>query len=141
MISSSQQIKNLIIRYGYNEILNDIDWLSRSDKRVKVEIWKDKIFENKPLKIELVNGISQNRKYPNSFKMPSLDVKSKLKVGDLVKVSDELYNERFWVEILEFVSEELIIGRIDNELIMEQPYTLNHKIFLSLENIIDIAFK
>jgi hypothetical protein len=94
--------------------------------------------ENKPIRVELLNGVEWNNKHPDTFHIPSSDDKKSIQIGTSVKVVDTKYNERFWVEIVDFITEDLLVGRIDNELMMKQPYSLGDKIFLKLDNVIDI---
>ena len=94
--------------------------------------------ENKPIRIELLNGVSWSNKHPETFHIPSNEDKKSIQIGTSVKVVDTKYNERFWVEIEDFVTEDLMIGRIDNELVNKQPYSLDDKIFLIMDNVIDI---
>jgi hypothetical protein len=91
-----------------------------------------------PFQIDLVDGVKLNQKHPNTFHIPSDEEKSELCVGNIVKVIDEKYRERFWVEIDDFITDDLMIGIIRNDLVGNQPYTFNDKIFMKMEHIIMI---
>ena len=43
-----------------------------------------------------------------------------------------------WVEIDDFITDDLMIGIIRNDLVGNQPYTFNDKIFMKMEHIIMI---
>lgn len=123
-----------------NEVGGDLtkigEWLDKR-KSDNEEITKN-IKKGKPIQIELMNGVEQNKKHPTSFHIPSDEKKSKIEVGDCVKVVDNQYGERFWVRVKEFISDELMVGEIDNKLVCKQPYSLGDKIFLTMDNIIDV---
>ena len=127
------------LNYG-NKVGGDLtkigDWL---DKR-KTEITNQQINVKKgtPIQIELLNGVEQNKKHPTTFHIPSDEKKSKVEVGDIVKIVDIQYGERFWVIVKEFISDELMVGEINNTLVNKQPYSLGDKIFLTKDNIIDV---
>jgi hypothetical protein len=91
-----------------------------------------------PFEIDLVDGVIQNIKHPNTFHIPSNEVKSYIGIGNRVKVIDKKYRERFWVEIEDFIDDYLMIGIIRNDLVSNQPYTFNDKIFLKMDNIISV---
>ena len=91
-----------------------------------------------PFQIDLIDGVKHNQKHPNTFHIPSDEDKSELCVGNRVKVIDEKYSERFWVEIEDFITDDFMIGIIRNDLVGNQPYTFNDKIFMKMEHIIMI---
>jgi len=96
------------------------------------------IKDGKPIQIPLLNGVNWNKEHPTSFFIPSDEKKSKLVEGDLVKIVDTYHKERFWVKIEEFISEDLMVGTISNDLIGNQPYNFGDKLFLHMDNIIDV---
>ena len=111
-------------------------WIEK--RKTKKEKIQNNLSNEKPIQIELMNGVEQNKKHPTSFHIPSDEKKSKIEVGDCVKVVDNQYGERFWVRVKEFISDELMVGEIDNKLVCKQPYSLGDKIFLTMDNIIDV---
>jgi hypothetical protein len=127
------------LNYG-NKVCGDLtkvgEWL---DKRKSS---KDRIENNlkneKPIQIDLLNGVEYNKEHSETFHIPSDEKKSKVNVGDCVKVVDNQYGERFWVIVKDFISDELMVGEINNELVGNQPYSLGDKIFLTMDNIIDV---
>lgn len=86
---------------------------------------------------ELLDGVKQNKLYPESFFIPDKDEIDNLKPGNTVKVSAE--GERFWVEIIE-IEPRKIIGRIDNDLVRSHLHDLffDDLIEFKQENIINI---
>lgn len=127
------------LNYG-NKVGGDLtkigDWLDK--RKTELTNQQTNIKKGSPIQIELLNGVEQNKQYPNSFHIPSDEKKSKVEVGDVVKVVDTEYGERFWVIVKEFISDELMVGEIDNRLVGKQPYSLGDKIFLTKDNIIDV---
>ena len=111
-------------------------WIEK--RKTKKEKIQNNLSNKKPIQIELMDGVEQNKKHPNSFHIPSNEKKSKVEVGDCVKVVDTEYGERFWVIIKEFITDELMVGEINNTLVGNQPYSLGDKIFLTMDNIIDV---
>tara|TARA_B100000674_G_C37673604_1_gene838176 strand:- start:44 stop:628 length:585 start_codon:yes stop_codon:yes gene_type:complete len=91
-----------------------------------------------PIQIDLVDGVKMNNKYPDSFHIPTKKEKSNIKVGDVVKIIDERNSERFWVKVTEFITDELMVCSISNDLVGNQPYTLGDKIHVKKDNIINI---
>jgi len=88
--------------------------------------------ENKMGMHNFINAQEMAKKYPDTFKVPSLEELSKIKQDDLVKVC--LNSERFWVKIVE-VHEDEIIGEVDNQLFEEQPFGLGDIITFKREHI------
>lgn len=127
------------LNYG-NKVGGDLtkigDWLYK--RKTNITNQQTNIKKGKPIQIELMNGVEQNKKYPTSFHIPSDEKKSKVEVGDVVKIVDIQYGERFWVIVKEFISDELMVGEINNTLVGKQPYSLGDKIFLTKDNIIDV---
>jgi len=117
--------------------LNKIgDWLGeRNSKKEKIE---NNLKNGKPIQIDLLNGIEHNKKNSETFHIPCKEKKSKVQIGDYVKVVDNQCGERFWVIVKDFISDNLMVGEIDNELVGKQPYSLGDKIFLTKDNIIDV---
>jgi uncharacterized protein YegJ (DUF2314 family) len=71
---------------------------------------------------KLMNARLQNRKYPETFEIPSRAEIKTLKPGDLVKLcfeEDGLYSERMWVNIISNKGDEFR-GILDN-----QPFGLS----------------
>lgn len=125
------------IDYG-NSVGGDLtkigDWIEK--RKSEEEKIYNNLKEGKPIQIDLLNGVEQNKKHPNSFHILSDEKKSKIKVGDCVKIVDS--TERFWVIVKEFISDELMVGEINNQLVGNQPYSLGDKIFLTMDNVIDV---
>jgi uncharacterized protein YegJ (DUF2314 family) len=65
-----------------------------------------------------LDGVEQNRKYPDTFSIPSEEAKEGVRPGDYVKGAfggDEVkHTERMWVKVTE-VHEGLIRGTLDND--------------------------
>jgi hypothetical protein len=59
---------------------------------------------------------------PATFWAPSLKELDRIKKGKFIKISHN--NERFFVEVSE-VNGNIIKGRIDNDLIVNQPFKYN----------------
>ena len=106
-------------------------------KKVKNKI-ETNLKKGKPIQIELLNGVEYNKKHTETFYIPSNEKKSKVDLGDSVKVCDMKYGERFWVHIDDFISDDLMVGIIDNQLVGNQPYSNGDKIYLTKDNIIDV---
>ena len=94
------------------------------------------IKEGNPIQIPLLNGVCKNKEKPNTFLIPSDEVKSNIVEGDMVKIVDTYHKERFWVKIEQFISEDLMVGTISNHLISHKTYNYGDKVFLHMDNII-----
>lgn len=73
---------------------------------------------------KFTNAQEMAKKYPETFKAPTLNQLNNLKVGNLVKVCVE--PERFWTFILEINGDE-IKAQIDNRLIFTGEHYLKYK--------------
>ena len=120
--------------------LSDIEDMIEGLEMVKVRTEKQKEYNrnDKPYQIELLDGVEQNKKHPTTFHIPSKEEKDSIQIGTHVKVADTEVGERFWVEVDDIISDDLMIGRIDNVLISNQPYNFNDRIYLTKDNFIDI---
>jgi hypothetical protein len=74
-------------------------------------------------------------KYPDKFYAPSIDELDKIKVKDFIKVCHN--SERFWIEIIE-INGKVIKGRIDNDLVAEQPFKCDDIIECEKQHIYNI---
>ena len=119
------------------KVLVEIYLKLKVDRKKKLKEKIQNNLSNIPIQIELMDGVEQN-KTPKFIPHPSNEKKSKVEVGDCVKVVDTQYGERFWVIVKEFISDELMGGEINNTLVGKQPYSLGDKIFLTMDNIIDV---
>jgi hypothetical protein len=88
--------------------------------------------------VQLVDGVLWNRKYPDSFEIPSEEEKDRIVKGDYVKVSDG--NERFWTVVEETIDDGFWVS-IDNILISNQPYNLDDYLRIHRNHIIDFKTK
>ncbi len=96
---------------------------------------------SKIYKPKLLNAVSMNSKYPNSFKIPSKDKIIKLRIGDFVKIVNNTSTpERFWVIITKKKGNNFI-GIINNKLIGRAQYNLGDLISFKSYNICDIQKK
>ena len=68
--------------------------------------------------MKYVNAKDRAEAFPETFKRPSNKELNNLKEGDFVKVCSEIgeQGERFWVELVR-VTDNLLLGRVDNHLI------------------------
>lgn len=87
-------------------------------------------------KIQLVDTIEMNKIHPDTFQLPPKEVLDNLKVGDTVKVCNS--NERFWCIVDDFITDDLIVGVIDNQLLIDYGYGFDDKIFIHKNNIYDV---
>lgn len=81
--------------------------------------------------ISLIDGVAMNRRFPDTFILPSDKDKESLHEGSYVMVSvrfgcrgASLSGERFWVTVTK-VNEETVSGVIDNELACEEDHGMN----------------
>lgn len=91
--------------------------------------------------VTLANGVELNAQSPETFWVPSADIKSALRTGDFVKLvfigaKDEM-PERMWV-IVTAIDGDKFTGTLDN-----QPFTLTgisygDRVEFGAENIIDV---
>ena len=68
----------------------------------------------KPKRIRLVDAQQMAKEFPDTFEAPSASDLSKLRAGDIVKVSNN--SERFWVQIISR-SDDMFLGCVDNALL------------------------
>jgi hypothetical protein len=92
---------------------------------------------------QLVNAIELNRRYPETFEIPSLDERQSLSHGDFAKIiflreANGRKEERMWVEVLELQSDGTYIGRLDNVPSLFSNLKLNDRVAFGPENICDI---
>jgi hypothetical protein len=137
LLEGDEIVKRL--NYG-NKVGGDLtkvgEWLDKRESQLSDV--KKNLEKGTPIQIDLLNGVEMNKQNPNTFHIPSDEEKSNIEVGDVVKVVDTENSERFWVIVKEFISDELMVCEIDNELINNQPYSLGDKIFVTKDNIINI---
>ena len=69
---------------------------------------------------EFVDAQQMAKDYPDTFEAPTEKELKNLKVGQYVKVSHN--GERFWVEVVKVGITDRMTGRIDNDLVCEQPF-------------------
>ena len=93
--------------------------------------------DNKIKYPELLDDVKQNGLNPTTFHIPSKEELEVLTIGSTVKVSAA--GERFWATI-EKISDDGIIGKIDNDLIRGHEHNLffDDLIAFKLKNIINI---
>lgn len=88
----------------------------------------------------LVSGVDRNRRYPESFFIPSEEERISVRPGDVVKVYFSMrdgWGERMWVEVAS-VKRRRIIGTLNNEPIGIPRLSSGDKIRFRPEHIIDI---
>lgn len=73
------------------------------------------------IKINPVNAQQMALKYPETFEVPSNDELDSITKNDFVKIC--MSNERFWCQVIE-VKIDVIIGRVDNQLVL--AHTIEH---------------
>jgi len=84
------------------------------------------------MEVEFVNAQLMARKHSGTFEVPTQDELNNLKPSNFVKVC--AFRERFWVEIEE-INDEIITGRIDNDLVMTDEIKFDDVITFKKENI------
>jgi hypothetical protein len=65
----------------------------------------------KPKRIRLVDAQQMAKEFPDTFEAPSSSDLSRLRAGDVVKVSKR--DERFWVQIVSR-RDDIFLARVDN---------------------------
>jgi len=91
--------------------------------------------------IKLIDGIERNINHPTTFHIPSENfINNHLKIGSVVKIGDLDYSERFWVKVLEFMDNNIMICEIQNNLYSNQPYDYLDKILVERKNILGFEF-
>ena len=84
-----------------------------------------------------VNVFNRAAIFPTTFIVPSSDELRNLEIGDCVKLISN--NERFWVVITQISKDKVnFMGKVDNELINEHPFTLGSVVSFCAYNIMDI---
>ena len=93
--------------------------------------------KQKVLKPKLENCKKQNKRYPQSFWIPSMEQLDTLRVGDFAKVIAP--GERFWVYIHEHNGNNFV-GEINNDLVGTDLHKLKYGDLIAFkrENICDI---
>ncbi len=85
--------------------------------------------------MEFVDGIQKNKEHPESFLIPSDKEKDKMEAGFHIKVSHN--KERFWSEVI-LIDGDKINARIDNDLVLEQPFKCDDIILVERRHILDL---
>lgn len=75
---------------------------------------------------KFIDGVETNLEYPDTFKIPSMEDKEAIAVGDSIKVgfiSDDPYTptERMWLKVIE-VDGSLIKGSLENYPVCVEGY-------------------
>ncbi len=82
-----------------------------------------------------VDAQEKAKKAPFTFFAPSISELEDIKAGSIVKICNG--DERFWVTV-NLISDEDIIGTIDNDLLGNNPYKCGDKVKFHKNNIYDI---
>ena len=90
----------------------------------------------------LTSGVEQNRRYPDTFDIPTLDDKAVIEPGDMVKAIFEMrrperWGERMWVEVVK-VKRGHIMGHLHNQPVGIPRLDFGDKIKVRFDHIIDI---
>ena len=83
----------------------------------------------------LVNAKEMNSQYPDTFLIPSKKEINKIGIKSCVKISNGV--ERFWVTIT-LIMNDTIVGKINNDLIIDEGYDIDDLIEFKFENILEI---
>ncbi len=89
----------------------------------------------------LVSGVDQNRRYPESFFIPSEDERRSVQPGDVVKIYFSMkdgWAERMWVEV-RAVKRRHIVGTLNNQPIGIPRLCSGDKVRFRPEHIIDMC--
>lgn len=89
-------------------------------------------------KYDFVDAQEMAKKHPDTFGCPSQNELSAIKVGYNVKVSYN--NERFWVLVKKINGDE-VVGQVDNDLVLEQPFSCGNLIRFEKRHVYDILNK
>lgn len=89
-----------------------------------------------------IDGEIRNREYPDTFTIPSTEMKAILRRGDFVKIGVEIpegLGERFWAKITKIEDGE-IIAEINNDLLGSELHNLELGDFIQVEprHVLDI---
>lgn len=121
-----------------NQLVEYHEYVSEMIKELKyVKVVSD-LKKGIPIQIDLKDGVEMNEKHPTTFNIPSDEEKDELKVGDVVKIIDQWNRERFWVEIKDFITDDLMVCIVRNDLMNNQPYDFGDELFVTKRNIIDV---
>ena len=119
-----------------NHLVEYHEYVSEMIKELKyVKVVSD-LKKGIPIQIDLKDGVEMNEKHPTTFNIPSDEEKDELKVGDVVKIIDKWNSERFWVEIKDFITDDLMVCIVTNDLLNNQPYDFGDELFVTKRNII-----
>lgn len=69
---------------------------------------------------DFIDAQQMAKDHPDTFEAPTQQELKTLKVGQYAKVC--LNDERFWVEVVKIGPANRVSGRIDNDLICDQPF-------------------
>ncbi len=79
---------------------------------------------------DLINARLVAEAHPDTFSRPSAEDLTRLQPGDHVKIAR--HGERFWVQLTE-ISGDRLIGRVANDLIIEENADLSFRTVVCLE--------
>jgi len=83
-------------------------------------------------KYNFIDAQQMHRENPRTFGVPEPDELRSVKAGSVVKVCHN--NERFWVTVTA-VKGKKVKGRVDNDLICEQPFGYGDEVEFTKDNI------
>jgi len=84
---------------------------------------------------KFIDAQQMHKDNPDTFWAPNQEELDALRPGQYVKICEN--RERFWVE-LEEVDGEKLVGRIDNDLVMEHSFKYNDIIKFEKKNVMGI---
>lgn len=89
----------------------------------------------------LINAEEQNKKYPETFHIPSREMVEAIKVGDIVKLGFEEneFVERMWVVVTAIEKGHMdFIGRLDNDPFEHKSVKCGDLVPFKAENIFNV---
>jgi len=88
--------------------------------------------------MNLLNAEDQNKRYPKTFKIPSLEDRSNLEIGDIVKLVFTDINERLWVVITKVKNSDTYVGMIDNDPLDNSLFKYGDEVCFEPKNVLEV---
>lgn len=98
-------------------------------------------------KIELVDGVEKNLKFPKTFNIPTKQEILRLKINDYVKVgfihskkNEDEFSERMWIKI-DKINNDDFEGLLYNDPVICKDLEFEDRICFETKNILDIIYE
>ena len=105
-------------------------------QKLNIILWYCNAME--PFTDDWVDVPQAHANYPDRFTKPASSLLEQVTIGTSVKVSNG--QERFYVNVTQ-VDGDVIIGKVDNQLVIERPYNYGDLVQFTKTNVLDVHTK